>query len=152
MYIVTAIAFLNRTRGTHSLPLSRLAVEIWEWCIKRNFTIHAEHSRSAEYQSGLAITPCSRLQRLETGQRNLSPPGEQTRPIHNWPLCIQNQHTTSNLLQLATRPKGNGSKCSFYTMEGTESLHVPSIHSNTLLSKQAMRRGSISTIDSISVG
>ena len=44
---VTAIAFLNRMGGTHSLPLSKLAVEIWEireWCINRKFTIHAEHN------------------------------------------------------------------------------------------------------------
>ena len=45
---VTAIAFLNWMGGTHSLPLSRLAVEIWEWCIKRNFTIHAEHLPGVE--------------------------------------------------------------------------------------------------------
>ena len=29
---VTAIAFLNRMGGTHSIPLSDLAVEIWNWC------------------------------------------------------------------------------------------------------------------------
>ena len=40
---VTAIAFLNRMGGTHSLPLSSLAVEIWEWCIQRKLTIHSEH-------------------------------------------------------------------------------------------------------------
>ena len=40
---ITAIAFLNRMGGTHSLSLSALAVEIWEWCIQRRFTIHAEH-------------------------------------------------------------------------------------------------------------
>ena len=40
---ITAIAFLNRMGGTHSPLLSRLAVEIWNWCIERNLTIHAEH-------------------------------------------------------------------------------------------------------------
>ena len=40
---VTAIAFLNRMGGTHSQSLSRLAVQIWDWCIERNITIHAEH-------------------------------------------------------------------------------------------------------------
>ena len=40
---ITAIAFLNRMGGTHSPLLSRLAVEIWNCCIERNLTIHAEH-------------------------------------------------------------------------------------------------------------
>ena len=45
---VTAIAFLNRMGGTHFLPLSALAVEIWQWCIQRKFTIHAEHLPGVE--------------------------------------------------------------------------------------------------------
>ena len=45
---ITAIAFLNRVGGTHSLPLSKLAVEIWEWCIERKFIIHAEHLPGVE--------------------------------------------------------------------------------------------------------
>ena len=40
---VTAIAFINRMGGTHSLELSDLAVEIWEWCIRNNIITHAEH-------------------------------------------------------------------------------------------------------------
>ena len=40
---VTAIAFINRMGGSHSVRLSDLAVEIWNWCICRNITIHAEH-------------------------------------------------------------------------------------------------------------
>ena len=45
---ITAIAFLNRMGGTHSPLLSRLAVEIWNWCIERNLTIHAEHHPGIE--------------------------------------------------------------------------------------------------------
>jgi hypothetical protein len=40
---ITAIAFINRMGGTHSVHLSDLAVEIWNWCICSNITIHAEH-------------------------------------------------------------------------------------------------------------
>ena len=39
---VTAIALLNRMGGTHSQSLSRLVVQIWDWCIERNI-LHAEH-------------------------------------------------------------------------------------------------------------
>ena len=45
---VTAIAFINRMGGTHSIRLSDLAVEIWDWCIQRNVTIHAEHLPGVE--------------------------------------------------------------------------------------------------------
>ena len=41
--IVTAIVFINRMGGTHSMHLSGLAVEIWNWCICRNITVHVEH-------------------------------------------------------------------------------------------------------------
>ena len=39
----TAIAYLNHTGGTTSKELSNLAVNIWEWCLLRNLTIHVEH-------------------------------------------------------------------------------------------------------------
>ena len=45
---VTEIAFLNRMGGTHSIPLSDLAVEIWNWCINQRITIHAEHLPGVE--------------------------------------------------------------------------------------------------------
>ena len=40
---VTAIAYLNKMGGTHSRLLSKLALEIWNWCIDRKIIIHAEH-------------------------------------------------------------------------------------------------------------
>ena len=36
-------SFSHPNGGTHSLPLSELAVEVWEWCIQRGITIHAKH-------------------------------------------------------------------------------------------------------------
>ena len=43
MDTVTSIAFINRMGGTHSTALSDLAVTIWEWCLEREISIHAEH-------------------------------------------------------------------------------------------------------------
>lgn len=40
---ITVITYLNRKGGTHSRKLSDLAITIWEWCIKKSITIHAEH-------------------------------------------------------------------------------------------------------------
>jgi len=45
---VTAIAFLSRMGGTHSLPLSNLVVEVWNLCLRRNMTAHAENLPGAE--------------------------------------------------------------------------------------------------------
>ena len=39
----SAIAYINHKGGTHSRALSDLALEIWEWCLTRRITIHAEH-------------------------------------------------------------------------------------------------------------
>ena len=36
-------SYLIHKGGTTSKDLSNLAVEIWEWCLQRNLTIHAEH-------------------------------------------------------------------------------------------------------------
>ena len=44
----TAIAYINHKGGTHSRAMSNLAIEIWEWCMARNLTIHAEHIPGCE--------------------------------------------------------------------------------------------------------
>ena len=40
----SAIAYINHKGGTHSKVLSDLALEIFEWCLTRRITIHAEHT------------------------------------------------------------------------------------------------------------
>jgi hypothetical protein len=39
----SAIAYLNQKGGIHFKVLSDLAIQIWEWCLTRGITIHAEH-------------------------------------------------------------------------------------------------------------
>ena len=36
-------AYINHTGGTHSKALSNLALEVWEQCINRQISLHAEH-------------------------------------------------------------------------------------------------------------
>ena len=38
-----AIAYLNRMGGTKSYPLCQLALLIWNWCLERKITLHADH-------------------------------------------------------------------------------------------------------------
>ena len=39
----TALAYLNHKGGTWSKQLSDLALEVADWCLRKNLTIHAEH-------------------------------------------------------------------------------------------------------------
>ena len=39
----TAVAYVNRLGGTHSLVLSNLALALWEWAQKNNIMLSAEH-------------------------------------------------------------------------------------------------------------
>ena len=45
---MTVIAFLNCMGWTHSILLLELAVELWEWCIQREVTLHEEHLPGVE--------------------------------------------------------------------------------------------------------
>ena len=38
-----AIAYLNRLGGTRSYILCQLAISIWEWCLQKGITVHADH-------------------------------------------------------------------------------------------------------------
>lgn len=38
-----AVAYLNRMGGTHSQLLCDMAKAVWEWCLERAITVHAEH-------------------------------------------------------------------------------------------------------------
>lgn len=38
-----AIAYVNQKGGTRSAKLCNLALELWNWCLDRDVTVHAEH-------------------------------------------------------------------------------------------------------------
>ena len=125
---VTAIAFVNKMGGPHSTPLSNLAVEMWKWCCNRTIFVHAEHlpgkdnvradweSRHAKDSSDWMIQR-DIFQQLE----------EQLGPFTIEPICISNECTTSNILQLDTRSTCSGCGCSVHPMVEAPALHVPSI-------------------------
>ena len=51
-----AISYINKKGGTHSRKLSTLALDLWNWCIQRSITVHAEHvpgrmNVKADYES-----------------------------------------------------------------------------------------------------
>ena len=40
---VTALTYINKRGGCHSLSLTQLAKKVWEWCMERRITLVAEH-------------------------------------------------------------------------------------------------------------
>ena len=44
----TAIAYLNRMGGPSFSPLCQLAIDIWNWCLARQITLHAEYLPGTE--------------------------------------------------------------------------------------------------------
>ena len=40
---MTVVSFINHQGGTHSLSLCRLALDLWEWCLRRRIFLHAAH-------------------------------------------------------------------------------------------------------------
>lgn len=39
----TAVSYVNRMGGTRSPTLSGLAIQLWQWCLKKNLSLSAEY-------------------------------------------------------------------------------------------------------------
>ena len=46
---MTVVSFIIYQGGTHSLSLCRLALDLWEWCLRRRIFLHAAHIPGEEY-------------------------------------------------------------------------------------------------------
>ena len=92
--------------------------------------------RSQECLSRLEIMLQNRLQQLETQEVSVPAAGDQVRSLFNRSVCIPDELTTSNVLQLETGPSSSYIQCSFNPMERASIVHVASVCSNTPLSEQ----------------
>ena len=107
--------------------------------------------RSGEYSSRLAVATLDRFERLEAPPRNLPEPRGQIWSLYNRSIRFKNQSSTTNVLQLETRPSSCGSRWTLNSLERPLPLHVPTICSHLLLlSETGERRGS-GTTDSTSL-
>ena len=93
--------------------------------------------RERECSSGLGVSPHFRLQRLEARQRRVQTAGTPARPLLSGPICVQDEPSTSSLLQLEARPEGMGSGCPVNPVGTDESLHVPPIYPHSTVPQQA---------------
>ena len=145
---VTAIAYLNKMGGPHSPTLSRLAVRIWEWCIRKEMIIHAEHlpgkeNVRADWESR-HISDCSdwMLDRamFEVLDQNYGPFSMDL-------FASRDEPSASHLWQLETRPDGMGSGCTLSPVGRAQPLHVSPICPNSPLPQQTRGRERVSSAD-----
>ena len=127
----SAIAYLNQKGGTHSKVLSDLAVQIWEWCLTRKITIHAEHipgvcNTVADAESRGSIEPSDRKLDekvfLQTARRLGS--------FRRDSFCSSTQPTTPSIFQLPTRPRSRSCGRTIPVLGEHETLRFPSVHSD----------------------
>ena len=84
---------------------------------------------------------------MEVESAGVSGPGGAVRPLLHRHLCVEGEWTTSNLLQLESRPScsSNGQPINF--LEETLPIYVSCICSHLTMLGQAPQRRSISTYD-----
>ena len=102
-------------------------------------------SRKGKCKSRLGVSAFEGFKRLEVTQGNLPTPGGETGTILDRSLCLENEHTTSGVLQLEAGPNGTNSRCPLDPMEQAPSVPVSSIHLDQQMSgkdQQGGNRGS----------
>ena len=78
-------------------------------------------------ESGLGVLACKGLHRQDDSKGHLPAVRGTAGAIHNRPICISNECTTSNILQLETQSTCSGCGCSVHPMAVAPALHVPSL-------------------------
>ena len=83
--------------------------------------------RKRECQSRLGVTPCEGLKRLDAQERPLQPTGRQVGTVFHRPVCVQDKHTTGDILQLAPGPSSPGSGCLIHPLVRSPCTYVSTI-------------------------
>ena len=105
-----AIAYINHKGGTHCLALSNLAIKMWEWCLVRNLSIHAEHilgleNVNVDMEFRRSLNPSDWLLNMTTfNQATRSQKGS----IRCGPFCGLSQQAVEMLVQFSSRPASRG--------------------------------------------
>ena len=128
--------------GTHSPLLSTLAVEVWNWCIERNLTIHAQHL------PGVENAPAD----WESRHRTDSSDWKLNRDMS---LQLENKLGPFSVDMFASRTNAQlphcsscDSRCFLNLVEGSPPIHVPTICPHSSLLEQAPGRRGDSNLDS----
>ena len=117
---VSAVAYINRLGGTHSLILSNLAPALWEWALKRSIFLSAEHL------SGALNVPL-----VDAGQRSL-------RAI---PVRESSERPVNPVLQLEAGSDGPSNRRPLAELANRETIRISPLLSYNALSGEAQGRG-----------
>jgi len=131
--------------------LSGLTSQIWNWCIRKNTMIQAEHLPGveniwADWESRHLVDS-----RLETRPECFSISIREFRSFHNRSICLKDKCTAPSLLQLEGRPNSTVRRCPIYSLNQPLSIHVSSFPSNILLPSETEQGEGVSCYDSASM-
>ena len=95
----SAVAYVNKLGGTHSLILSNLAVTLWEWALSRGMILSAEHlPGSLNITADWEIPSCQGHKQLAIVPSYVSLANADTRSLRDGSICRQVEHPTSSAL------------------------------------------------------
>ena len=114
-------------RSTFNTPLQSSCRDVEVVLQQDHICPRRASSREGQCESGLGVSACKGLQRLDDSKGHLPAVRGTAGAIYNRPIGISNECTTSNILQLETRPACSGCGCSVHPMAEAPALHVPSI-------------------------
>ena len=109
---VTAVTYINKMGGPHSLLLSQLAKDLWDWCLNHNVLLRAQ------YLPGIQNVQTDRESRvfLDSSDWKLNTTifdhlYQKWGPLNLEPICIPPNIPTGPVCELETRPPGNTHRC-----------------------------------------
>ena len=129
----TTIRYVNRSGGTHSLPLCQLATQLLTYTMQFQITL------TAEYIPGKENITADALSRQLNSHQHMASLSESFRsnPVPHpgiparGPFCISPEQPVGEICELASRPRGLGSECLRIEMEGPgNTIHVPPANSH----------------------
>ena len=120
----SAVTYINKMGGTHSLTLSLQACNLWCWCLERN--IHL----SAEYLPGRENSTADQESReLESSAEWMlhKEVSADTGPMQDRPVCNQAEPPAAELYQLEARSVCSGDRCTPPRLEDVGGVHLSPI-------------------------
>ena len=104
----SAVTYINKMGGTHSLTLSLQACNLWCWCLERNIHLSAEYG---ELNSRSGVQRIGVIRRVDAAQRSLPTDSADTGPMQDRPVCNQAEPPAAELYQLEARSVCSGDRC-----------------------------------------
>ena len=125
----TAIAFINKKGDTHSKMLSDLSLLICMVLVFEEEVINIcrAHPGGIEWFSRFIIQKAPRFQRLDVESSGFRDSFEEVGSTRCRSVCSLPQYSAEIILQLSSRPRGSGLRCTGSELGGSELLCLSSL-------------------------